>query len=188
MTSRKHQTQNPLPSANFAAVLSVLADMRAIGIIEDWAIGGAVAAILHYEPISTIDLDIFFFLAEKSDRRILSLSRIYEYATENEFTFDHEFINIHGWLVQFVEASHNPLWTEAIFEADIMDIEGFDVPVIGREHLAAMWLLAGRGKDFNKIGMFVEADLLDIEKLPDILERYNLLEKWEKESWRFLDQ
>ena len=42
-------------------VIRVLDDMQNAGIIEKYAIGGAFAAILHYEPISTIDLDIFFF-------------------------------------------------------------------------------------------------------------------------------
>ena len=74
-----------------------------------YAIGGAFAAILHYEPISTIDLDIFFFLTEKNASSILSLSAIYDYAEKRGFSFDHEFVNIHGWLVQFVEASHSRL-------------------------------------------------------------------------------
>ena len=61
-------------------VIAVLNDLRAKKIINEFAIGGAVAAVLHNEPISTIDLDIFFFLAEKDDRPILSLSAIYDYA------------------------------------------------------------------------------------------------------------
>jgi hypothetical protein len=52
--------QTMLPQKNLADVLNILADMQAENIIKDFAIGGAVAAILHYEPISTIDLDIFF--------------------------------------------------------------------------------------------------------------------------------
>lgn len=41
-------------------VLSVIADMQAAGLIERYAIGEAFAAVLHLEPLSTIDLDIFF--------------------------------------------------------------------------------------------------------------------------------
>lgn len=58
-------------------------DLQAKRIINEFAVGGAVAAILHNEAISTIDLDIFFFLAEKDDSPILSLSAIYDYAKEN---------------------------------------------------------------------------------------------------------
>ncbi len=119
-------------------VLRVLDDMQSSGIIEKYAIGGAFAAILHNEPISTIDLDIFFFLTEKNESPILSLSAIYDYVERHGFSFDHEFLSIHGWLVQFIEASHSPLWTEAIENAGTMKIDDLDASVIGKEHLAAM--------------------------------------------------
>lgn len=178
---------NSPSSANFGSVIAVLEDMQGEGIIEKFAIGGAVAAILHYEPISTIDLDIFFSLKEKGESSILTLTAVYDYAKRQGFSFDHEFINIHGWLVQFVEASHSPLWTEAIEQADTMIIDGYSVLVIGREHLVAMWLFAGRAKDFQKIALFWEADLLNLEKLFDILERFSLRLKWDKEKWRFIN-
>lgn len=180
--------ENQPQSTKMGAVLSVLDDMQNAGVIEKYAIGGAFAAVLHYEPISTIDLDIFFFLKDKNAGPILTLETIYDFAKKNGFAFDHEFINIHGWLVQFVEASHSPLWTEAIEQADTMKIDERDVSVIGREHLAAMWLLAGRAKDYQKIAMFWETDLLDKRKLFDILERHELLLKWNKERWRFSNE
>ena len=173
---------------NISGILGVLEEMQSAGIIEKYAIGGAFAAVLHNEPISTIDLDIFFFLSEKSDDPILNLEAIYEFAKQKGFSFDHEFVNIHGWLVQFVEASHSDLWSEAIENADTIKIEGFDVPVIGKEHLTAMWLLAGRAKDYQKIAMFCEAGFLNEAKLLDILERHDLRSKWEKESRRFTDE
>lgn len=51
-----------VPSTNLGGVIHVLEELRSEGIITDFAIGGAVAATLYYEPFSTIDLDIFFFL------------------------------------------------------------------------------------------------------------------------------
>ena len=180
--------ENQSSSTKMGEVISVLNDMQNAEIIEKYAIGGAFAAILHYEPISTIDLDIFFFLKGRNPGPILTLETIYNFAKKHGFSFDHEFINIHGWLVQFVEASHSPLWTEAIEQADIMKIDEHDVSVIGREHLAAMWLFAGRAKDYQKIAMFWEADLLDTAKLFDILERHELLLKWNKEKWRFSNE
>ena len=175
-------------SANTREVFSFLTDMQSAGIIGKYAIGGAFAAVLHDEPISTIDLDIFFFLREKNTSPILSLSAIYAYAKRRGFSFDHEFVNIHGWLVQFVEASHSPLWTEAVENADRIKIDDSAVSVIGKEHLVAMWLFAGRAKDYQKIAMFREADFLDEAKLFDILERHDLMRKWNKEKWRFADE
>jgi hypothetical protein len=159
--------------------------MQAAGIIKAFAIGGAFAAILHDEPISTIDLDIFFLFSKKSDSPILNLSEIYDYAKTKGFSFDHEFINIHGWLVQFVEASHNDLWRESIETAEAIMIEGVAVPVIRREYLVAMWLFSGRAKDYQKIGMFVDAKLLDPKILSDILDKHGLSVKWNREKWRF---
>jgi hypothetical protein len=174
-------------TANFEKVIGVLDDLQAVNIVEKYAIGGAFAAILHNEPISTIDLDVFFFLVEKSDGLVLSLEKIYGYAKQHGFPFDHEFINIYGWLVQFIEASHNDLWKEAVENAGLISVGDFTVPVIGREHLAAMWLFAGRAKDYQKIAMFWEADILDMNSLPAILARHHLAAKWEKEKWRFIN-
>lgn len=173
-------------TANFEKVISVLQDMSENSIIEKYAVGGAFAATLHDEPISTIDLDIFFFLAEKNDSPILSLTAIYNYAKSNGFPFDHEFINIYGWLVQFVEASHNDLWSEAVENAETMNFDNAQVPVIGREYLAAMWLFAGRAKDYQKIALFREAGILNESKLFDILNRFDLMSKWNKEKARFI--
>ncbi len=169
-------------------VIRVLDDMQSAGIVEKYAVGGAFAAILHNEPISTIDLDIFFFLREKNASLILNLTAIYDYAKRRGFSFDHEFVNIHGWLVQFVEASHSRLWTEAIENAETIKIDDLAISVIGKEHLVAMWLFAGRAKDYQKIAMFREADFLDEAKLFDILERHDLMSKWNKEKWRFDDE
>jgi len=177
-----------MSSTNIETVLSALGDMREAGIIENYAIGGAFAAILHAEPISTIDLDIFFFFTEKQIGPVLSLEKLYEFAKTKGFTFDHEFINIEGWLVQFVESSDSPLWYEAVESADRLTIGNLEANVIGREHLAAMWLFAGRPKDYQKITMFIDADILDHEKLNDILRRHDLLVKWETEKWRFANE
>ncbi len=177
-----------MPTTNIETVLAALAEMENIGIIKNYAIGGAFAAIFHSEPISTIDLDIFFFFKEKQTGPVLSLEKLYDFAKLKEFSFDHEFINIDGWLVQFVESSDNPLWSEAVEKADILMISGRDARVIGREHLVAMWLLAGRAKDYQKITMFVDASILDYEKLTDILSRHGLLVKWEAEKWRFFNE
>ncbi|MDQ3179999.1 MAG: hypothetical protein M3Q33_05710 [Acidobacteriota bacterium] len=177
-----------LPSTNLSVVISVLEDMQNVGIISDYAIGGAVAAILHDEAISTVDLDIFFFLTEPPKGLILSLEKIYDYARQNNFPFDKDFINIHGWLVQFVEASHSPLWTEAVETAETMTIDDRAVKVIDREHLAAMWIFAGRKKDIRKIEMFDEAGIMDAKILSDVLSRFDLLDRWRLQQYNFSDE
>ena len=152
-------------------VITVLDDMREVAIISKFAVGGAFAAILHDEPISTVDLDIFFILTKGGDETILSLAEIYDYAREKGFEFDHEFINIHGWLVQFVESSRNNLWLEAIESASPIRVGNREIRLIDPEHLAAMWLLAGRAKDYQKISMFIESGLIDTTKFLNLLKK-----------------
>jgi hypothetical protein len=180
--------KSQLPSTNLGAVIDVLEEMQDAGIISNYAVGGAVAAILHSEAISTVDLDIFFFLAEPPKGLILSLEKIYDYARKNSFPFDKDFINIHGWLVQFVEASHSPLWTEAIETAETMTIDERTAKVIDREHLAAMWIFAGRKKDIRKIEMFDEAAIMDAKILYDVLSRFNLLDRWRLQQHNFSNE
>ena len=180
--------KSSLPSTNLSVVISVLEDMQNVGIISDYAIGGAVAAILHDEAISTVDLDIFFFLTEPPKGLILSLEKIYDYARQNNFPFDKDFINIHGWLVQFVEASHSPLWTEAIETAETMTIDNHAAKVIDCEHLAAMWIFAGRKKDIRKIEMFDEAAIMNAEILYNVLSRFDLLDRWRLQQHNFSDE
>ena len=165
-------------TTNLGPVIDVLADLRAKGIFSDFAIGGAVAGILHNEPFNTIDLDIFFFFTERQTGLILSLEKIYDYIRERGFNFDKDFININGWPVQFIESSDNKLWTEAVETAPMKTIDSRQIKVIDPEHLAAMWILAGRKKDFYKIDQFDEAGLMKPAKLRDILERFDLLQKW----------
>jgi len=175
---------NP-PQVSIGPVLDALEMMRSEGVIDKYAIGGAFAAILHAEPISTIDLDIFFLFEKGQAGPILSLETLYDFARGQGFSFDHEFINIHGWLVQFIESSNNLLWTEAVETAEPFVLEGRKILVIDKEHLAASWLLAGRAKDFNKIAMFVSAGIMNQRKLQDVLERHGLSSKWIEEKWRF---
>ena len=82
-----------------ADVGTVLADMRARGVIGRYAIGGASAVAFYTEPISTKDLDIFFVFEPPQNSAILSLEPVYNYCREKGFNYDREFIEIGGWPV-----------------------------------------------------------------------------------------
>lgn len=161
-----------------AQVADVLDDMRSKGIIGEYAIGGAVAAILYSQPISTIDLDIFFLFDPPQSGSILTLTPIYDYCSERGFVFDSEFIYIEGWPVQFVESGHIPLWREALKNAREMEVNGRKLNVLPKEHLAAMWVDAGRRKDIRKIEEFDDAANMDPVILNDVLMRFGLMDKW----------
>ncbi len=48
-----------------AEVLRAANDLVAAGLIEDYALGGALAAVYYVEPFTTYDADIIFVAAEK---------------------------------------------------------------------------------------------------------------------------
>lgn len=89
-------TEDPLPATNLGEVVDVVKEMIDEGIVADYAIGGAVAAILHYEPFSTFDLDIFFLINDLSDSLVLDMTKIYDWVRAKGFAFDHEFVMICG--------------------------------------------------------------------------------------------
>lgn len=161
-----------------AEVADVLDDMQSHGIISEYAVGGAVAAVLHSQPISTIDLDIFFLFDPPQTGSILSLEPIYNYCMARGFKFDSEFIYIAGWPVQFVESGHVPLWREALARSKEIEVDDRKIKVLPKEHLAAMWAEVARKKDIRKIEEFDEGANMDAAILKDVLQRFGLMEKW----------
>jgi hypothetical protein len=56
----------PSDDLPLAEVLRASNDLATAGLIEDWALGGALAAIYYVEPFTTYDADIFFIPKDKS--------------------------------------------------------------------------------------------------------------------------
>ncbi|MEQ1762709.1 MAG: hypothetical protein ABL984_06115 [Pyrinomonadaceae bacterium] len=163
-----------------AEVAAVLHDMREAGIVGDYAVGGASAVAFYSEPIATKDLDIFFLFDPPQTSAILSLEPIYKYCSERGYTYNREFISIGGWLVQFVEASHDLLWCDALANALTFSFDGRDLKVLAPEHLAAMWAVVARPKDILKIQHFAENEVLNEDRLRQVLVRFDLVEAWKK--------
>lgn len=168
---------------DLAGVFRVLKEMVATGVISNYAVGGAVAAIFYTEPRETFDLDIFFILAGEPSNPLMRLESIYKYANLNGFETDAEFIRIYGWAVQFLESS-SPLWTEAVNEAKEIEFEGVTTRVMSPEHLAAMMVETGRNKDWIRLSDFFESNVLNEKRFEEILQNHGLAEKWTKQRWR----
>ena len=56
------------PAIPLADVLRAANDLVAAGLIEDYALGDALAAIYYVEPFTTYDADIIFVAAENKPR------------------------------------------------------------------------------------------------------------------------
>lgn len=147
------------------------------GVIEQYAIGGAVAAIFYIEPINTNDLDIFFHVKDSSVGLDI-LAPLYEYLSGLGYKGQGEAIDIEGWPVQFLPI-FNPLLEEAVEQAKEIRFQRTKTRVMQAEHLVAMMLQTGRLKDHARIAQFMEHEVVDHGRLADILARHGLIKKWE---------
>lgn len=77
------------------------------GVIEQYAIGRAVAAIFYIEPFNTNDLDVFFYMNEPSNKLDI-LAPLYDHLLKQGYKAQGEAVEIEGWPVQFLPAC-NPL-------------------------------------------------------------------------------
>lgn len=157
--------------------LRVLNELKEKGLIKDYAIGGAIAALRWTEPFFTQDLDVFIILEPEADEReIILLTPIYEYLTSQGYVWKGHWIIIEGVPIDLFPA--DPLEREAIEEAEEIEYEGVKTKVITPEYLIALFLRAGREKDKRKMDLLLEQAEVDKEKLKRILDTYGLGERF----------
>jgi hypothetical protein len=165
--------------------LELLNQMQADGVIESYAIGGAIGATFYLEPSATFDLDIFVSLAPSSGSTLISLAPIYAYLTARGGRVENEYIVLGKWPVQFLPAA-NQLELEALKEAATIDYEGTPTRVMRPEHLLAIALQTGRRKDRYRIVQFISEKAVNPAKLKGILTRNGLLPKWQDFEKKYL--
>jgi len=164
----------------------VLNRMEADGVIGRYAIGGAVGALFYLEPADTADIDVFVSFRETPGNNLVTLAPLYHYLGARGFSeHEKEGIVIEGWPVQFLPAA-DALGEEALAQAVDTDLEGVPTRIMTPEHLAAIALQTGRGKDLLRLLSFVESGCLDPGKLDSILKRHGLVEKWKKFEDKYL--
>ena len=71
-------------------VLATINQMQRDGVIERYAIGGAVGATFYLEPVATLDVDIFVAFRPEPGRFIVSPKPIFDYLTQRGATVDEE--------------------------------------------------------------------------------------------------
>lgn len=178
--------ENASKAGSVKETLELINQMRAEGIVGDYAIGGAVGATFYLAPAATVDLDVFAKVPSASAGSLVSLSPIYEYLKSQGATVQDEYIMVGGWPVQFLLPS-DALETEAIDQAVRTDVEGVPTRVMSAEHLMAIALKTGRAKDHNRILQFMEQASYEPARLRAIIERHGLSEKWQNFEKRFLE-
>lgn len=163
---------------NIKEAIITINQMQADGVIDQYAIGGAVAATFYLEPVDTIDVDVFIHLNPLPGQSLISLDPVHNYLRGRGGRIDARgYTFISEWLVQFL-VPDNPLVEEALQQAVEKDVDGVPVRVFTAEHLAAIALQLGRPKDKLRLIQLLEARALDEAIFRLILERHNLFDRW----------
>jgi len=156
--------------------LQVLNELEGCGVIERYAIGGAMGATFYVEPLLTFDLDVFVLLPQNV-RDLISLTALYEALRRRGYAEEGECVLIEGVPVQFLPV-YNALLEEALQEARETLYEEVSTRVVRAEHLVAICLQTGRDKDRERVRIFREQAELDMNYLADVLQRHGLEGKW----------
>lgn len=157
----------------------VLQDMVKSGVIDQYAIGGAMALLFYMEPALTFDLDVFVFLPNQSSGLLTDLSSIYHYCQSKKYSVQQEHIVIEGIAVQFIPA-YNGLVQEAVTRAKRKKLGKVGVRVFGLEYLMAIMLQTGRAKDFARLAQACEETRFDKSLLQKLIKKNGLENAWRK--------
>jgi hypothetical protein len=158
--------------------LQVLNELERDGVIERYAIGGAMGATFYVEPLLTFDLDVFVILPHNA-ASLLSLAPLYEALRARGYTEEGECVLIESVPVQFLPA-YNALLEEALREARETSYEEIPTRVVRAEHLIAICLQTGRDKDRERVRIFREQAEVDMSYLAGVLQRHGLEGKWKQ--------
>jgi hypothetical protein len=158
---------------NFAAALAAIERLKQNGVVDEYAVGGAMALVFWSEPIPTFDLEVFVLLPSESS--LVSLAPVYDWARRNGYREEAEHIVIAGLPVQVIPA-HNALAEEAVTSAASLDFEGQPVRVVRPEYLIALYLEPGArtAKRLERVAALLEQGNVDRELLETLLRRYKL--------------
>src|SRR6266567_167637 len=158
------------PGIPLADVLRAANELVSAGLIEDYALGGALAAIYYVEPFTTYDADIVFVATDKT--LTAGIPAIYLHLQSKGWRVEREHLLIKDFPVQFLAASG--LTEEAVRKAKRIEYEGVPAKVLRPEYIIAIAASVGRHKDLARIEQLLKQAKIDKAVLDDILQRYNL--------------
>ena len=167
------------------AVVELLNEMKRAGVIQDYAVFGALAQMRYTEPVATLDADVLVLL--KDATAIDVLGPIYRFCRERGYVPRQEAVLVGDWPVQFIP-TFSPLTEEAVREAEMGEIDGLPARVVTARHLAAIALSVGRAKDHTRILALLEAQAATRDEIESVALRHDLQGQWTNFKRRFLDE
>jgi len=163
-------------------VAQLLNDLRATGVIQDYALFGAVAQMRYTEPVATLDADVLVVVPAPD--RLDMLAPIYQACAERGYGAEGEAVRVGAWPVQFIPV-FSALTREALDRAETADFEGAPFRVIRADYLAVIALSVGRAKDFTRILALLESKAANREEIAALAERHGLADAWHRFEARF---
>jgi hypothetical protein len=167
--------------------IEVITDLAKRGVIKQYAIAGAVAALYYIEPTATEDLDILVSVSDFGRHKsgLLLLSPIESELAKMGYSERKDVgIVIDDWPVQFLPVASD-LDAEALENASEIEVPtrfGDGSPLKARilkaEYIVATALKLGRLKDLVRIEAFLAHKAVDLVGLKTILERFDLVPAW----------
>ena len=158
--------------------------MRAAGVIEDYALFGAIAQMRYTEAVATLDVDVLVVVP--APERLDVLEGIYRFCADLGYRSEGESIVVGVWPTQFVPV-FSPLTQAALEDAETDDFEGLPVRVVRADYLATIALSVGRSKDFLRILALLESDSVTPEQIGHLAANYDLEKEWRAFEARFLE-
>ena len=159
--------------------------MQSAGVIQDYALFGAIAQMRYTEPVATLDADVL--VAVSSSDRIDVLNGLYAFCAARGYHPEGEAIRVGAWPVQFVPV-FSPLTREAMEQAETADFEGVPFRVVRADYLAVIALSLGRAKDYARILALLESGSVRREDIQRLAGRHGFADAWQRFEKRFLDE
>ena len=128
-----------------ADVLRAANELVSAGLIKDYALGGALAAIYYTEPFTTYDAYIMFI---PTDQTLTAwIPTIYSHLQSKGWRIEREHLIFEDFPVQFRAATG--LTEEAVRKAMQIEYEGVPAKVFRPEYIIAIAASIGRHKDLG---------------------------------------
>ena len=160
-------------AATLGDVFGVLQELEAEGVLERYAVVGAIAALFYTEATPTFDLDVAVVMPQPGGSSVFSLDELYRALRERGFAVEGAHVMIHGVPVQFLPGDEG-LWRETVSEARTLDYESTPVRIATPEHLVAMAWSAPESKRLQRAMALLRSPGFDRNRLREILVRHGI--------------
>jgi hypothetical protein len=163
-------------------VARLLNEMVREGIVESYAVFGAVAQMRYTEAVVTLDADVL--VTVPNPEALDLVSPLYAFCRERGYEPEGEAIRVGDWPVQFIPA-FSPLTEAALRDAETGDIDGVPLRVVRPDYLAVIALSVGRAKDLARILALREAGAVTDQAIAELAARHELSSAWNSFLKRF---